>query len=136
MERVAMIDNVLFINDSKATNADAAEKSMTSYSKLYWIVGGVPKAGGIDSLSSHFKRVKHAYCIGQAADAFAETLAAHHVPHTISHTLNAAVDAAYEAARGEQNAVVLFAPACASFDQFANFEARGDAFKKQVGAIA
>ncbi len=136
MERVAFIDQVLFINDSKATNADAAEKSLTSYDRLYWIVGGVPKAGGIAPLAPHFKRVKHAYCIGQAAEAFAETLREHHVSHTISGTLEVALGQAFEVARGNQGAVVLLAPACASFDQFANFEERGDTFKKLVSGFA
>jgi UDP-N-acetylmuramoylalanine--D-glutamate ligase len=136
MERVAVIDHVLFINDSKATNADAAEKSMTSFDNLYWIIGGVPKSGGITSLAPHFGRVKQAYCIGEAAEAFAATLAEHHVPHQLCGTLDVAVRQAFTDGRGQQDAVVLFAPACASFDQFANFEARGDAFKALVAALS
>jgi UDP-N-acetylmuramoylalanine--D-glutamate ligase len=136
MERVATIDHVLFINDSKATNADAAEKSLTSFENLYWILGGVPKAGGIASLVPHFGRVKHAYCIGEAAEAFAATLKEHDVPYRMCGTLDVAVRQAFTDARGQQDAVVLFAPACASFDQFTNFEARGDAFKALVAALS
>ncbi|WEK38638.1 MAG: UDP-N-acetylmuramoyl-L-alanine--D-glutamate ligase [Candidatus Brevundimonas colombiensis] len=135
METVARVGAVRFVNDSKATNADAARQALSSYPSVFWIAGGVPKAGGIDDLADLFPRVSKAYLIGQAADAFAATLGA--APHVISQTLDAAVVAAAAdaaAAGGEQ--VVLLSPACASFDQFADFEARGEAFRAAVQTLA
>nr|WP_316627338.1 UDP-N-acetylmuramoyl-L-alanine--D-glutamate ligase [uncultured Brevundimonas sp.] len=135
METVARVGAVRFVNDSKATNADAARQALSSYPSVFWIAGGVPKAGGIDDLADLFPRVSKAYLIGQAADAFAATLGA--APHVISQTLDAAVAAAAAdaaAAGGEQ--VVLLSPACASFDQFADFEARGEAFRAAVQTLA
>src|SRR5690625_255791 len=125
MERLDEADGVLFVNDSKATNADAAEKALTSYERIRWIAGGVPKAGGIESLRPHFDRILKTYLIGQAAEEFAATLGP--APHAICGTLDAAVAAAVEDA--EPGEVVLLSPACASFDQFPDFEARGDAFR-------
>jgi UDP-N-acetylmuramoylalanine--D-glutamate ligase len=135
METVARVGAVRFVNDSKATNADAARQALSSYPSVFWIAGGVPKAGGIDDLADLFPRVTRAYLIGQAADAFAATLGA--APYVISQTLDAAVAAAAAdaaAAGGEQ--VVLLSPACASFDQFADFEARGEAFRAAVQTLA
>jgi UDP-N-acetylmuramoylalanine--D-glutamate ligase len=132
MERVGKIGEVTFINDSKATNADAARQAMSTYPKFYWIAGGVPKAGGIDSLADLFPRVTKAYLVGEAAAAFAKTLEGH-APHVISGDLQTATAQAFadaKAAGGE--AVVLLSPACASFDQFADFEVRGDAFRSIV----
>ncbi|MDR3508075.1 MAG: UDP-N-acetylmuramoyl-L-alanine--D-glutamate ligase [Caulobacteraceae bacterium] len=131
MEKVGVIGGVTFINDSKATNADAARQAMSSYPRFYWIAGGVPKAGGIDSLSDLFPRIAKAYLIGQAADSFAKTLGP--APHEIAGDLATAVAHAFHDAKargGEQ--VVLLSPACASFDQFPDFEARGDAFRQAV----
>jgi UDP-N-acetylmuramoylalanine--D-glutamate ligase len=124
---------VLFINDSKATNADAAEKALMSFRDIHWILGGRPKAGGVEPLRPLFPRVAKAYLIGEAADEFALTLAGA-VPFVRSGTLTAAIEAAAEdAARSPaKEPVVLLSPACASFDQFANFEARGDAFRAFV----
>ncbi|MEM7616548.1 MAG: UDP-N-acetylmuramoyl-L-alanine--D-glutamate ligase, partial [Pseudomonadota bacterium] len=111
-----------------ATNADAAEQALRAYDKVRWIAGGVPKAGGITALEPLFGRISKAYLIGEAAEAFAETLA--DVPHEISGTLEVAVRAARaEAAEGE---TVLLAPACASFDQYDSFEARGTHFTELV----
>lgn len=125
MERIGEADGVIFVNDSKATNADAAEKALTSYERIRWIAGGRAKAGGIESLRPHFDRVAKAYLIGEAAEEFAATLG--DTPHQICTTLDAAVSAAAaDAGAGE---VVLLSPACASFDQFPDFEARGDAFR-------
>ena len=134
MEAVGRLGPVRFINDSKATNADAARQALAAYPSVFWIAGGVPKAGGIDDLADLFPRVTRAYLIGQAADAFAATLG--DSPHVISRTLDAAVAAAAAdaaAAGGEQ--IVLLSPACASFDQFADFEARGEAFRAAVLAL-
>lgn len=135
-ELVATIDGVRFINDSKATNADATEKALMCYEAIYWIAGGLPKAGGIAPLSPYFGRVRHAYLIGTATEEFAATLGSR-VPFTRCGDLATAVAAAAEAARREraQGAVVLLSPACASYDQFAHFEARGDAFREMVTAL-
>jgi UDP-N-acetylmuramoylalanine--D-glutamate ligase len=136
MEQVGRKGNVLFVNDSKATNADASAPALSSFPRIYWIAGGLPKEGGIEPLRSYFGRIAKAYLIGEAAPAFSATLG-EAVPYEISGTLAAAVehaarDAAEDAA-GE--AVVLLSPACASFDQFRNFEIRGDAFRAAVQAI-
>lgn len=137
MEQVGRKDHVLFVNDSKATNADAAAPALSSFAnRIYWIAGGLPKEGGIEPLRGFFPRIAKAYLIGEAAPAFAATLG-ETVPYEISGTLAAAVEhAADDAARdtgGE--AVVLLSPACASFDQFKNFEVRGEAFRQAATAI-
>ncbi|MBN9025168.1 MAG: UDP-N-acetylmuramoyl-L-alanine--D-glutamate ligase [Rhizobiales bacterium] len=136
MERVARIDRALFVNDSKATNADAAEKALASYDRIYWIAGGKPKTGGITSLASYFPRIAKAYLIGDAAEEFAATLAGK-VETVMSGTMDVAVaDAARDAATdGAAEPVVLLSPACASYDQYSNFEQRGDHFRSLVLAL-
>jgi UDP-N-acetylmuramoylalanine--D-glutamate ligase len=136
MEQVGRRDRVLFINDSKATNADASAPALSSFQRIYWIAGGLPKEGGIEALRSFFPRIAKAYLIGEAAPAFAATLG-EAVPYEISGTLHAAVEhAAKDAAEDESaEAVVLLSPACASFDQFRNFEIRGEAFRAAVEAL-
>ena len=136
MEEVGSLGAVRFINDSKATNADAARQAMTALPRFYWIAGGVPKAGGIEPLSDLFPKVEKAYLIGQAAEDFAKTLDGH-APYVMAKTLDQAVAAAYAdaAAKGEP-AVVLLSPACASFDQFPDFEVRGEAFRSAVQSLA
>jgi UDP-N-acetylmuramoylalanine--D-glutamate ligase len=135
METVGQIGKVKFVNDSKATNADAARQAMTTYPNFYWIAGGKAKAGGIEPLADLFPRIAHAYLIGEAADDFAAMLGV--TPHTVSRALDAAVAAAYADARASgEEAVVLLSPACASFDQFADFEVRGDAFRAIVNDMA
>jgi UDP-N-acetylmuramoylalanine--D-glutamate ligase len=136
MEEVRRIGNVLFINDSKATNADAAERALSSFSNIYWIAGGKPKAGGIASLTPYFPRIKKAYLIGEAAPAFAETLKGR-AEIALSGTLDKALaEAAADAqASGDAEAVVLLSPACASYDQFPNFEVRGNVFRKLAQAL-
>ncbi len=129
MQRIGHIGKALIVNDSKATNTDAAAKALGSYDNIYWIAGGRPKTGGIVPLKGFFPIIRHAYLIGEAADDFAKTLEGH-VPVTIAKTLDRAVE---QSARDAQSAlaphpVVLFSPACASFDQFRNFEERGEAF--------
>ncbi len=133
MEEVGRLGRVVFINDSKATNADAAEKALLSFHDIHWILGGRPKAGGVEPLRPLFPRVAKAYLIGEAEDEFARTLAGA-VPFVRSGTLGAAIEAAAgDAARSPaKEPAVLLSPACASFDQFANFEARGDAFRALV----
>ncbi|MBI3514820.1 MAG: UDP-N-acetylmuramoyl-L-alanine--D-glutamate ligase, partial [Proteobacteria bacterium] len=135
-ERVAEIDGVVFVNDSKATNADAAARALGCYPTIYWIAGGVAKDGGITTLTGFFARIRHAYLIGEAAPAFAETLG-DVVPHTIVGDLESAVRAAFADARAADaaGAVVLLSPACASFDQYPNFEVRGDHFRRVVAAL-
>ncbi|WAC60804.1 UDP-N-acetylmuramoyl-L-alanine--D-glutamate ligase [Brevundimonas sp. SL130] len=134
MEAVGHIGPVRFINDSKATNADAARQALASYPAVFWIAGGKPKDGGIDDLTDLFPRVTKAYLIGEAAEAFAHAL--RDTPHVISKTMDAAVAAAAadaQAAGGDQ--IVLLSPACASFDQYPDFEVRGEAFRAAVLAL-
>ena len=135
-ELVATIDGIRFVNDSKATNADAAEKALACYQAIYWIAGGLPKAGGITPLTPYFGRLRHTYLIGAATEEFAATLDGH-APFTRCSDLGAAVAAAAAQARRDNapDAVVLLSPACASYDQFANFEARGDAFRAVVAGL-
>jgi UDP-N-acetylmuramoylalanine--D-glutamate ligase len=131
-ELVATIDGVRYVNDSKATNADATAKALACYDDIYWIAGGLAKQGGIASLAPFFPRIRHAFLIGKASDDFAETLAGK-VDVNRCGELPQAVAAAHAAAR--TNAVVLLSPACASFDQFADFEERGDHFRRLVQAL-
>ena len=132
-EKIADIAGVAFINDSKATNADATSKALACYDAIYWIAGGLAKDGGIESLTPWHKSIRHAFLIGKAAEDFARTLDGK-VPYTMYGELPAALDAAAKLAWSEKitGATVLLSPACASFDQFANFEARGDAFRALV----
>jgi UDP-N-acetylmuramoylalanine--D-glutamate ligase len=136
MEEVRRSGHVLYINDSKATNADAAERALLSFTNIYWIAGGKPKEGGIASLAPHFPRIKKAYLIGEAAQAFAKTLA-ESVPVSLAGTLGRAVaEAASDASASEEGeCAVLLSPACASYDQFPNFEVRGNAFRTLVEAL-
>ena len=135
-ERVAEVDGITLINDSKATNADAAARALACHDRVIWIAGGVAKAGGIGPLAPLFSRVAYAALIGQAADVFAETLAGSGVPHAITGTLDRAVPVALSEARRQNVPVVLLSPACASFDQFRDFEARGDAFRTLATRVA
>ena len=131
MEPAAEMDGVRFINDSKATNADAARQALSSYERVFWIAGGRAKAGGIDSLADLFPRIARAYLIGEAAPDFARALG--DTPHVVSATMEAAVQAAAADAAAEGGpAVVLLSPAAASFDQYPDFEARGEAFRAAV----
>ena len=134
-EQVATIAGIRFVNDSKATNADATARALGCYDKLVWIAGGIAKAGGIETLAGYFPRIAHALLIGRDAEAFAETLRAAGVSHEISQTLEAAVPAARRAAESRAAPVVLLSPACASFDQFSGFEARGERFRDLVLAL-
>jgi UDP-N-acetylmuramoylalanine--D-glutamate ligase len=134
-EAVGTIDGVAFVNDSKATNADSTERALASYDRVVLIAGGVPKEGGLVPLVPLFPRIAHAVLIGQAAEDFAATLAAQGVAHEIAVTLEAAIPAALAAARATGTGVVLLSPACASFDQFTGFDARGDAFRAQVTSM-
>ncbi|MGR9171666.1 UDP-N-acetylmuramoyl-L-alanine--D-glutamate ligase [Rhizobium sp. KDH_Rht_773_N] len=136
MQPVGRRGHVTFVNDSKATNADAAAPALSSYDRIYWIAGGLPKAGGITTLAPFFPRIAKAYLIGEAAAEFAATLG-EAAPYEISGTLERAVaHAAADAAKDETGPVaVMLSPACASFDQYKNFEVRGDAFVSHVAAL-
>jgi UDP-N-acetylmuramoylalanine--D-glutamate ligase len=133
---VAEIDSVLFVNDSKATNADSAERALASYDRVVWIAGGMAKAGGIESLRPVLPRIARAFLIGRDAPLLAATLTDAGVPYEVSGTLEAAVPAAAAAARAGAAPVVLLSPACASWDQFSGFDARGDAFRALVRSLA
>lgn len=134
---IAQHKNVLFVNDSKATNADAVAKALESYKDLpiYWLLGGVPKDGGITTLAPYFPNIRHGFLFGEAASSFATTLEGH-VPYTLCETLDEAVKkAAVLASKDQEKVVVLLSPACASFDQFKDFEARGEAFCEAVKRV-
>lgn len=134
MEAVGRIGDVRFINDSKGTNADAAAQALASYPTVFWIAGGKAKEGGIEPLRPLFNHVTKAYLIGEAAEAFSQTL--EDVPHVIAQTMERAVAmAAQDAAALGGAQVVLLSPACASFDQFPDFEVRGEAFRAAVLAL-
>jgi UDP-N-acetylmuramoylalanine--D-glutamate ligase len=128
---VGMRHGVTFVNDSKATNADATARAMGCYAKFVWIAGGIAKEGGIEALAPWFGRIERAFLIGRDGEAFARTLRSHAVACDVAGTLEVAVPLAAQAGPG----VVLFSPAAASFDQFANFEARGEMFVKLVEAL-
>ncbi|MCT4656453.1 MAG: UDP-N-acetylmuramoyl-L-alanine--D-glutamate ligase [Cohaesibacter sp.] len=139
MEEVGHEDGILYINDSKGTNADAAGRALGAFSKVHWIAGGLAKEGGIDILVDHFDRVECAYLIGEAADDFAKSLAAKNVPYKLCAHLDVALQEAILAAKENKDAnagkgeeVILLSPACASFDQFPNFMKRGDVFRALV----
>ncbi len=139
MEPIGTLGGVRFVNDSKATNTDAARQALSAYPQVYWIAGGRPKAGGIDDLADLFPHVVKAYLIGEAAPGFAATLAGQ-APCAEFATVDVAVRAAFADARAEVKTsggapIVLFSPACASFDQFSDFEARGEAFRAAVHGL-
>lgn len=135
MEEVGRIGSTLFINDSKATNADSTEKALKSFDDIFWILGGKAKEGGIEPLTSYFPKIRKAYLIGAAADEFSRTLGSD-VPHVHSVTLDKAVEqAAKDAKTLGTSAVVLLSPACASYDQFPNYEVRGNHFRDLVRAL-
>jgi UDP-N-acetylmuramoylalanine--D-glutamate ligase len=136
MEEVGRIGNTRFVNDSKATNADATARALACYPDIFWIAGGKAKDGGIESLSRYFSRIRKAYLIGEAAESFAHTLDGK-APFEIAGTLDkavaaAAADAAHSAAPAP---VVLLSPACASYDQFKDFEQRGEVFRALVAKL-
>ena len=132
---VASQDGVAFIDDSKATNADAASRALACYDRAVWIAGGIAKAGGIESLAPLFPRIAHAVLIGRDAPLLARQLAAGGVPHHVAGTLEAAVPDAFALAHALSAPTVLLSPACASFDQFTGFEARGLRFASLARAL-
>ena len=136
MEDVGHIGKTAFINDSKATNADATARALAVYPDIFWIAGGKPKDGGIESLSSFFPRIRKAYLIGEAAAQFARTLDGK-APYEMASVLETAVThaAADAAASTVASPIVLLSPACASYDQFKDFEQRGDVFRNLVARL-
>jgi UDP-N-acetylmuramoylalanine--D-glutamate ligase len=134
MEQVAQLGRVIFINDSKATNADSASNALASFDReIFWIAGGLAKEGGITSLKDYFPRVAKVYLIGEAASDFAHQLAGRIAHESCGELERAVTRAASDAARSTgPEPVVLLSPACASFDQFPSFEARGRIFKDLV----
>ena len=137
MESIGSVGRLRYVNDSKATNADAARQALASYKNIYWIAGGVPKDGGIEPLEDLFGNIKKAYLIGEAAKPFAKTLKKKKTDCKLSGTLEAAILCATKdaLASNKTDAIILLAPACASFDQFKDFEARGDAFRSKAQDI-
>ena len=135
-QRIAKIDGISYINDSKATNADAAARALACYEEIYWIAGGRAKESDLSALDPYLSRVRHAFLIGEAADRIAAELRGR-VETTISGDLETAIRNARDAAlrEGLAGAVVLLSPACASFDQFKDFEQRGIEFQRLVAEL-
>jgi UDP-N-acetylmuramoylalanine--D-glutamate ligase len=134
-QRIVTINGVTFINDSKATNADAAERALVCYDRLIWIAGGMAKEGGIEPLVPLFPRIARALLIGRDAPQFAATLTRHGAPFDIVGTLEAAVPAAFAAAKRADAPIVLLSPACASWDQFTGYDQRGDRFAELARSL-
>jgi UDP-N-acetylmuramoylalanine--D-glutamate ligase len=135
-ERVASVGNVIYVNDSKATNADATARALSSYRDIYWILGGQAKEGGVAPLAPWFDRIRHAFLIGEATELFAGQLEGK-LAYSRCGDLKSALDAAHQRAQGEAQgtAVVLLSPACASWDQWKSYEHRGDAFRAMARAL-
>lgn len=140
-QTIRIINGIAYINDSKATNADAASKALACYKNIYWIAGGLPKDGGLSGVENLMDRVKHAFLIGQAAPEFSAWMTKFKVPHSMCGTIDEALAKAHLMAqdnRGEPGgaATVLLSPACASWDQFKSFEHRGDVFADLVNRLS
>ncbi len=133
---VATVDGVAFVNDSKATNADASERALVCYDRVVWIAGGMAKEGGIEPLVPLLGRVVRGMLIGRDAPVLAETLARHGVAFDCVGTLETAVPAAFAAAKAAGAKVVLLSPACASWDQFSGYDQRGDRFAELARSLS
>ncbi|MDR2766532.1 MAG: UDP-N-acetylmuramoyl-L-alanine--D-glutamate ligase [Holosporaceae bacterium] len=131
-EVVAELDGVLYVNDSKATNAESVEFALRRFEDIFWILGGRPKENGIRSLGKYFHRIRHAFLIGEAADEWSRFLTENGVANEVCCTLEVALERAHRTCRICCAKVVLLSPACASFDQFRDFEHRGNEFKRLV----
>ncbi len=132
MEIVAERNGVLFVNDSKATNPASTAPALAAYPRIHWIVGGLPKDDNLDECAPNFDHVVKAYTIGEAGPLFTKLLSPH-MPVESSEMMGAAVCSAVSQAKPGD--VIMLSPACASFDQFKDFEARGDAFKAIVDSL-
>ena len=132
---VAVINNVAYINDSKATNADAAARALACCTDIFWIAGGRPKDGGLNGLEGYMNRVRHAFLIGEAMKEFAGWMEDHTVMYSLCGTLERATAEAHAMAQKQGGGTVLLSPACASLDQFRNFEHRGDVFTALVNQL-
>lgn len=143
---VRTINDVAYINDSKATNADATSRALACFNRVYWILGGQSKEGGLSGLEPYMNRIEHAYLIGEATPLFAKWLQEQNVPYTVCGTLERAVETAHARAQSQREApssgtgsgsgTVLLSPACASWDQFKSFEHRGDVFSSLVSGLS
>ena len=132
---VKTINNVSYINDSKATNADATARALACFHHVHLILGGQPKEGGLNGLEDYMGRIDHAYLIGEAAPQFAEWLEKNSVSYTHCGTLDVAIQKAHVNAQQKQKGIVLLSPACASWDQFKSFEHRGNLFTELVNKL-
>ncbi|MBA4749291.1 MAG: UDP-N-acetylmuramoyl-L-alanine--D-glutamate ligase [Alphaproteobacteria bacterium] len=128
IERLGRVSGITFINDSKATNAEATSKALSAFKDISWIVGGKPKEDGLTGIEPYLGHVRHAYLIGESEEAFAAFLTQHKVPHTKCGTLKHAAARAVEDLKGQEG-LILLSPACASFDQFHDYEERGNTFR-------
>lgn len=136
MEYLGEYKNITFINDSKATNAEATAHALHAFDNIYWIAGGQAKEGGITTLVPHFNKIHHAFLIGASQQEFSQTLQQENIAHTQCRTLeNAYEQAVTKALQDPEKSVILLSPACASWDQWPNFEARGEAFRQRVKAL-
>ena len=132
MERIREKDGVIFVNDSKATNPTATAPALAAFEKIRWICGGQAKTDNLDECAPHFGHVRKAYTIGEAGELFASLLSPHMAVAQCGTLERAVGEAAREAERGD---TVLLSPACASFDQFRDFEDRGDQFRALVEGL-
>jgi UDP-N-acetylmuramoylalanine--D-glutamate ligase len=136
-----VINGIAYVNDSKATNAEAMVRALACYGNIYLIAGGRAKEGGLAGIESYIDKIRHVFLIGESVDDFAKYLGNVGIPHTMSRTLDVAVLEAHtmaQAGRGQPGGAgtVLLSPACASWDQFRSFEHRGDTFAQLVNALS
>ena len=135
-ELINKYKNIQYINDSKATNADATKQALTSYNNIYWILGGIEKYGGISQITQYFSKIKKAYLIGESADSLSKTLLNSKIEYENCVTLRNAINrSTMDAEKSKSSVTILFSPACASFDQYKNFEERGLEFTTIVGEL-
>ena len=135
-ELINKYKNIQYINDSKATNADATKQALTSYNNIYWILGGIEKYGGISQITQYFSKIKKAYLIGESANSLSKTLFNSKIEYENCVTLRNAINrSTKDAEKSKSKVTILFSPACASFDQYKNFEERGLEFTTIVGEV-
>ena len=135
MQHIGTVGSIIFINDSKSTNADATAPALSGLSNIYWIAGGIAKSGGIESLSPYFSRITKAYLYGESSQLFSAQLSC-----DVSHDIFATLSDAFTAAVRDANlcaseSIILFSPCASSFDQFSNFESRGESFVSLVSSL-